>query len=96
MNEQLLRRLAELILTHEPFTAVDLTAAGSIAIDGSHAPNAKQNGIGSLFNTASRRGWIRSTGGLTNSTSPHRKGGAIRTWIGTVRGEVWADEYLES
>jgi hypothetical protein len=61
-----------------------------VALDGAHAPNGKQNGIGSYVNAASRRGLIRWSGTVVRSRAPHRKGGAIRVWSGTNVGRRWA------
>ena len=90
MNQALLDRLADLILAGEPFTADDVTQAGTLTAAGDHAPNASQNSIGSLFNSASRKGWISFTGDTRQSAAPHRKGGLIRVWTGTANGRNWA------
>jgi hypothetical protein len=89
------RRLAELILAGAPFTADDLTASGSMAIDIDHGPNGAQSGIGSLFQQASRSGLIEWTGGAERSRAPHRKGGMVRVWIATPRGRIWADALVD-
>ena len=89
-NKILDRRLAWLILERRPFTADDLTDTGSITLDPSHAPNGRQNGIGSYINQASRRGLIAFTGAVVRSKAPHRKGGAIRLWESTDTGRLWA------
>ena len=94
MSTAIEHRLAHLILNGDPFTADDLTFSGSLALDGTHTPNAKQNGIGSLFQAASKRGHIRFTGEVRHSTAPHRKGGTIRVWVGTEKGCRWAREIL--
>lgn len=88
------RRLARLLLAGGTFTADDVTGDGNVALDTSHAPNAKQNGIGTLFNQASRRGLIDFTGNVVRSNAPHRKGGAIRVWRGTEAGVLWARNVL--
>lgn len=72
------------------FTIDDLTAAGKIALDASHAPNARQNGIGSYVNRAARDGLIEFTGRIERSKAPRRKGGAIRVWRITPAGIEWA------
>jgi hypothetical protein len=89
------RRLAELIIDGHDFTADDVTSDGSVTVAGDHGPNAKQNAIGSMFNTASRKRRIEWTGGLVRSSAPHRKGGAIRVWRGTSAGRRWAELLLE-
>jgi hypothetical protein len=88
------RNLARCILNAGPFTADDVTSDGVLSLDPAHTPNSRQSGIGSLFNQASRRGLISATGGLARSRAPHRKGGAIRVWIGTEAGRLWAKNLL--
>jgi hypothetical protein len=88
------RRLARLILAGRPFTADDVTDDGALALDAAHRPNARQNGIGTLFNQAARRGLIWFTGQVVRSRAPHRKGGAIRVWDGTEAGVLWARNVL--
>lgn len=89
-------RLARLIMRGGPFTADEVTAEGTIAIDSRHRPNGRQNGIGSFFRTASQRGLICWTGEVVQSKAPHRKGGAIRVWIGTDHGRHWAKKEIEA
>lgn len=89
------RRLAQLILAGFPFTADDVTANGAVALDAGHGPNGRQNGIGSLFNRAARRGLIAFTGEVVRSEAPHRKGGAIRRWQATEAGRLWARNALD-
>ena len=89
------RRLAELIVAGQTFTADDVTGSGQLTVAGEHGPNAAQNAIGSLFNTAARRRRIEWTGGVVRSAAPHRKGGAIRVWRGTTTGKRWAERVLE-
>jgi len=89
------RRLAELIVAGHDFTADDVTGSGQVTVAGDHGPNAAQNAIGSLFNTAARRRRIEWTGGVVRSAAPHRKGGAIRVWRGTSAGRRWAEALLE-
>ena len=91
MNAQLLDRLAVLILWGDPFTSDEVTLRGSVTAAGDHAPNASQNSIGSLFQSASRQGWIAFTGETRRSAAPHRKGGLIRVWQGTDKGVKWAE-----
>lgn len=76
------------------FTADDLTSAGDIAIDASHAPNGAQSGIGTVFNKAARRKLIEFTGDIKGSAAQHRKGGMIRIWRGTEAGVLWARSIL--
>jgi len=87
-------RLAQLVLNGVVFTADDVTENGNVALDASHQPNARQNGIGSLFNAHSRAGHIRWTGEVVRSGAPHRKGGGIRVWQGTTAGRSWARRVL--
>lgn len=87
-------RLARAILDLGLFTADDVTANGSAAVDPDHAPNAAQNSIGALFNRAARDGRIAWTGRVVRSRAPHRKGGAIRVWRATAAGETWARSRL--
>ena len=94
MTTVLERRMAHLILSGVRFTADDLTADGAVTLDQAHTPNAGQNGIGSLFNQMARRGLIEWTGTVVRSKAPHRKGGAIRVWIGTEAGHLWARSIL--
>lgn len=47
--------------------------------DLSHAPNAGNNAVGSVFRKAAFNGLIRSIG-ITRSKQPHRKGGIVRVW----------------
>jgi hypothetical protein len=82
--------LARCILTGSSFTADDVTADGAVTIDGTHEPNARQNGIGSMFNRAAKRGLIEWTGEVVRSRAPHRRGGTIRVWTGTEAGRLWA------
>jgi len=89
------RRLAELIMAGHDFTADDVTGDGQLTVAGDHGPNAAQNAIGSLFNTAARKRRIEWTGGVIRSHAPHRKGGAIRVWRGTPAGRRWAAAILE-
>jgi hypothetical protein len=88
------RRAARLILNGDPFTADDVTLNGALPVDPDHAPNAKQNGIGNLFNQLARRGLIDFTGTVVRSNAPHRKGGANRVWRGTEAGVLWARNVL--
>ena len=41
-----------------------------------------------------RRNLIEWTGTVVRSKAPHRKGGAIRVWIGTEAGHLWARSIL--
>jgi hypothetical protein len=93
-HPQLDARLARLILTGADFTADDLTDSGAVTIDPDHRPNARQNGIGSYFTAAAKRGLIEWTGRSTKSTAPHRKGGLNRIWQGTDAGRLWAHTIL--
>jgi hypothetical protein len=88
------RRLAELVADGVDFTADDVTANGTVTLDGDHSANGEQNGIGGLFNRASRRGLIEFTGAIARSKAPHRKGGTIRVWRGTSAGRLWAIDAL--
>jgi hypothetical protein len=88
------RRLARLILVGRTFTADDITANGSIALDPDHESNGKQSSIGAMFNQWQRRGLIVPTGEVVRSAAPHRKGGAIRVWHGTEAGVLWARNIL--
>jgi hypothetical protein len=88
------RRLARLVLVGRTFTADDVTNNGSIAPDPDHTPNGKGSAIGAMFNQWQRRGLIAPTGEVVKSTSPHRKGGAIRVWHGTEAGVLWARNVL--
>lgn len=84
-------RLIALVAAGEPFTADDVTGAGALTLDGgTHAPNAKQSGIGSLFRSYATQGRITFTGRIVASRAPHRKGGAIRVWQPTAHGQAWA------
>lgn len=85
------RRLAHFIMQEKPFTADDVTDNGAITADGTHAPNAKQSSIGSMFQSHARRGHIVFTGQVIKSTAKHRKGGMIRVWEGTASGRRWAE-----
>ena len=85
-------RFAGLVARGEPFTADDLTRSGTLTVDEHHTPNGKQSSIGSLFSWASKAGLIEGTGDWVRSTSPHRKGGVIRSWRGTPEGRRWAAE----
>ena len=91
MNQILEARLAEAILDRETFTADDVTDEGRIALDARHGANARQNGIGSLFNEHARAGHIAFTGRVERSRAPHRKGGAVRVWTATGPGRLWAE-----
>jgi len=73
-----------------PFTADDVTDAGRETVLGDHAPNAAQNGIGARFRQHSVEGRIVPTGRVVASVAPHRKGGMIREWVPTLRGQRWA------
>ena len=90
MTTHLERRMAHLISAGVRFTADDLTADGHVTLDQTHTPNARQNGIGALFNQAARRGLIEWTGNVVRSRAPHRKGGMNREWLGTEAGQLWA------
>lgn len=94
ISSALERRMAHLILSGVRFTADDVTADGALALDGEHLPNARQNAIGSMFNQLARRGIIEFTGTVVRSKAPHRKGGAIRVWLGTETGHLWARSVL--
>lgn len=94
MTNPLEVRLATVIVAGAPFDADDVTGAGAVALDASHGPNAVQNGIGSLFNSAAKRGHIVFTGEVRRSRAPHRKGGAIRVWAPTPAGVRWARSVL--
>lgn len=87
-------RLAELLREARSFTADDLTDEGDLALDPSHAPNGRQNGIGSFVRSARSRGLIEPTGAVVKSRAPRRKGGVIRVWRPTLAGIEWALEEL--
>jgi hypothetical protein len=74
--------------------ADDVTDNGSITIDPAGAPNARQNGIGSLFNQWARRGLIVDTGQNVRSKAPRRKGGKDSVWEITEAGVLWARNVL--
>ena len=93
MSNQFDVRFAEHILRGE-FSADDITDYGRITAHGDHDPNARQNTIGSMFQSHARQGHIHFTGRVIKSTSPHRKGGMIRIWVGTEKGKLWAREVL--
>lgn len=76
LGDQLKRVLA----VADTFTADDITANGAATPDPAHGANATNNGIGSLFRAAYKRGWIAPTGAYVRSKAPHRKGGAIGVW----------------
>lgn len=95
MMSDIERRFAELVDTREPFSSDDVTANGSVALDGSHAPNAGQSGIGSMFQAAAKAKRIEFTGEVVRSKAPHRKGGVIRVWVGTEVGQLWARRLLD-
>lgn len=86
------KRIAEVIRGGPIFTADDVTMEGVIAIDQGHAPNARQNAIGSTFQALARRGLIQRTGRVVRSKAPHRKGGMIQVWQATAAGRRWAAE----
>lgn len=88
------RRFAHLVLSGVRFTADDVTADGAIALDSDHAPNGAQSAIGSMFVQLHRRGLIETTNEVVRSRAPHRKGGAIRVWLGTESGHLWARSVL--
>ena len=85
------RRLAHFIMSGKPFTADDVTDNGAITADGSHAPNARQSSIGSMFRSHANSGHIVFTGEVIKSAAKHRKGGMIRVWEGTESGRRWAE-----
>lgn len=86
------RRLAGLIMSGLDFTVDDLTDDGTITLDsGAHRPNGRQNGIGAYMRGAVRHGYIAWTGDVDKSRSPHRKGGMVRVWTGTIVGRRWAE-----
>lgn len=86
-------RMLELIAAGGEFTASDVTDRGRDVIDPSHRPNGANNGIGAMFAAEHRAGHIEPVG-VRKSTSPHRKGGLVRTWRATDRGRVWAADVL--
>ena len=88
------RRMAHVILSGVRFTADDVTADGLLTLDQGHQPNGPQSGIGSMFNQLARRGLIETTNEVVRSRAPHRKGGAIRVWLGTEAGHLWARNVL--
>lgn len=53
--------------------------------DPDHPHNSVNSAVGSMFRSASAQGLIRKTGGVRNSTQPHRHGGLVQLWIGTGR-----------
>jgi hypothetical protein len=75
------RALGELIAAGDPFTADDLIARCGHP-DPGHSPNARNNGVGTLFREAAKAGRIVDTGRHVRSTTPSRKGGMIRVWVG--------------
>ena len=81
--EHLIERLDSLIASGRPFTADDVTDNGRLTVSGDHAPNQKQNTIGTLFRTAAAADRIGPTGRVVKSRAPHRKGGMIREWEGS-------------
>lgn len=87
------QRLAELVRDGDEFTSDDVTSDGRYTIDPGHNPNGKQNGIGALMRTWSRRGLIVWTGRVTTSRAPHRKGGMIRVWVATPAGRSWVRQW---
>lgn len=92
----LIDAFAAVMVSGVEFSADDVTAAGTLALDPSHAPNAGQNGIGSIFNDLARRQLIEFTGRIVRSTAPRRKGGAIRVWRPTPEGVRWAQELIDA
>jgi hypothetical protein len=86
MNAELEARLWACIRTGEPFTAADVTDCGRLTVNGDHAPNGGQSGIGARFNVLAQQGVIRWTKEAVRSTAPHRKGGLNRVWVATVKG----------
>ena len=89
------RRLIDCIAAGRPFTADDVTGEGRLTIDGEHAPNGHQNGIGALFRTQSQARRIIATGRVVASHAPHRKGGMIREWQATEGGRRWAQRLVD-
>ncbi len=89
------RRLAQLIMLGDPFSADDLTDGGRIMLDPSGEANAGQNGVGAMVNAAARDGRIVFTGRTVKSSAPRRKGGLIRVWAGTYVGRNWARSVIE-
>ena len=88
-------RIAFLILGYDAFTADDLTEDGTWAPDPSHAPNARQNAIGSALQVAARRGFIETDGRVVQSCAPHRKHGSVRVWRPTAIGLEWARQLFK-
>lgn len=72
--------LRDLAASGASFTADDLIARVGHP-DKSHAPNARNNSIGSLFREASTSNLIVAVG-VQKSTQPERKGGMVRIWRG--------------
>ena len=64
-----------------PFTSDDLLDRVGPP-DDSHEPNARNSAIGSMFRRAAAEGLITTEGRVVQSRAPHRKGGAVRVWIG--------------
>lgn len=77
---QELRRLAA---SGRPFTADDLLQIVGHP-DKEHDPNGRNNSIGAVFQRGSTEKLIVAIG-VEQSTQPHRKGGMVRVWRGTVR-----------
>ena len=67
----------------QDFNSDDLVAAVGHP-DERHHHNGANSAIGSLFRESRAKGLIEPTGEVRNSLQPHRKGGLIRVWRGTV------------
>lgn len=79
------RHMRALAKSGAPFTSDDLIARAGLP-DQNHNPNSANSAVGSLFRQAAAQGLIVSDGRVVKSRQKHRKGGAVRVWLGTNHG----------
>lgn len=83
--------LHDLAETGEPFTSDDLLERVGPP-DDSHEPNGRNSAIGSMFRRAAAEGWIITEGRVVPSRASHRKGGAVRIWVGAPAMSLFDEE----
>lgn len=91
-HAQAWQALHALAHTGEPFTSDDLLDRVG-APDHDHEPNGRNSAIGSMFRQAAAEGWITTEGRVVKSRAPHRKGGAVRIWVGVhIQPSLFGDD----
>jgi len=94
MNDSVCKRIAQIGLAEDEFSANEITSDGEWALDPDHGANGRQSAISATFQGLSSQGKIVWTGAVVKSKAPRRRGGIIRVWRLTAKGRAWAKELL--